>query len=99
MAYRVVWSAKALEDVDAIATYIARDSDYYAAAVVKKILDMTANLSNSPLSGKPLTEFDQDNIKELVAYTYRIIYRIDSKTVTIAAIIHKISLLEKLELK
>ncbi|MGH2413700.1 MAG: type II toxin-antitoxin system RelE/ParE family toxin, partial [Microcystaceae cyanobacterium] len=30
MAYRIVWSSKAVEDVDAIATYIARDSPSYA---------------------------------------------------------------------
>lgn len=32
----VVWSPEALEDVDAIAAYIARDSIFYAAVVVEK---------------------------------------------------------------
>ena len=40
MAYRVVWSAKAVEDVEAIATYIARDSPFYAAAVVQKLVEL-----------------------------------------------------------
>ena len=34
MAYQVVWSSKTLEDVEAIAIYISRDSTAYAAAVV-----------------------------------------------------------------
>ena len=32
----VVWSPEALDDVDDIARYIARDSAFYAAAVVEK---------------------------------------------------------------
>jgi toxin ParE1/3/4 len=44
MAYSVVWSPNALDDVDEIAAYITRDSPTYAAAVVEKILDITRNL-------------------------------------------------------
>ena len=36
MAYRVEWSPRALEDLEAIAQYIAADSEAYAAAVVKQ---------------------------------------------------------------
>ena len=42
----VVWSPEALEDVEAIAAYIARDSNFYAAAVVEKMLVTAAGLSN-----------------------------------------------------
>ena len=38
MAYRVVWSPRALDDIDSIASYIARDSAAYASAVVAKII-------------------------------------------------------------
>jgi toxin ParE1/3/4 len=44
MAYSVVWSPNALDDVDEIAVYIARDLPTYAAAVVKKVLDITRNI-------------------------------------------------------
>jgi toxin ParE1/3/4 len=40
MDTRVSWSPEALEDVDAIAAYIAKDSPFYASAVVQKILDV-----------------------------------------------------------
>ncbi len=48
MAYQVEWSPKALDDVEAIAIYISRDSASYAAAVVKKILDLTRSLNHCP---------------------------------------------------
>ena len=52
MAYRVEWSPAALTDVEAIATYISRDSVAYAAAVVKRILDSTRNLTKFPFIGR-----------------------------------------------
>ena len=94
MAYRVVWSSKAVEDVDAIATYIARDSPSYAAAVVQKILDTTRHLNHCPLAGSTVSEFDDPAIKEKLAYTYRLIYRVRDQLVTVAAIVHTKQLLE-----
>jgi plasmid stabilization system protein ParE len=36
---RVIWSASALADVEAIAAYIARDSEHYASVVVERMLE------------------------------------------------------------
>ena len=73
MAYRVEWSPRAIEDLEAIAQYIAADSDAYAAAVVKTILDTTRNLARFPLSGRIVPELDDDKIREWFTYGYRII--------------------------
>jgi toxin ParE1/3/4 len=88
MAYSVVWSPRALADVDSIAAYIARDSPAYASAVVGKILDTTRSLSNFPFSGRVVPEFDDETLREKLVYSYRIIYRIEAETVTIAAVVH-----------
>lgn len=50
MAYRVAWSPRAIEDLEAIAQYISADSSAYAATVVKTILSTTRNLSRFPFS-------------------------------------------------
>jgi plasmid stabilization system protein ParE len=39
MAHVVVWSPRAIDDVDAIAAFIALDSEAYAASVVRIILE------------------------------------------------------------
>jgi plasmid stabilization system protein ParE len=88
MAYRVIWSSKAVEDVDAIATYIARDSPSYAAAVVRRILDTTHQLQEDPMTGKIPPEFTTETIREKNAYTYRIIYQVKDDLVLVAAIVH-----------
>lgn len=96
MAYQVVWSSTALEDVDAIATYISRDSSAYAAAVVQKIIDVTSNLSNFPFSGRIVPELNDNNFREKLVYSYRIIYRVEDDNVTITAVVHGKRSLEQL---
>jgi toxin ParE1/3/4 len=88
MAHQVVWSPTALEDVEAIAAYISRDSTAYAASVVKKLLDSTRGLQKYPYAGRVVPEFDDSIIREVFVYSYRVIYRVESGNVTIAAVIH-----------
>lgn len=52
MAYGVAWSPRAVEDLEAIAQYIAADSAAYAAAVVKTILHTERSLSQFPRAGR-----------------------------------------------
>ncbi|HEV2800032.1 MAG TPA: type II toxin-antitoxin system RelE/ParE family toxin [Pyrinomonadaceae bacterium] len=94
MAYEVVWSPRAIEDVEAIAAYIAADSAAYAATVVKKILTLARNLARFPFAGRIVPEFNDESLREQFAYSYRIIYRVQDKTVTIAAVVHGKQLLE-----
>ena len=94
MAYRVVWSSKALEDVEAIATYISRDSISFASSVVRRILKSSRRLTDFPLSGRIVPEFEDKNIREVIVYSYRIIYRVRVDVVTIAAVIHGRRILE-----
>ncbi|HEV2146237.1 MAG TPA: type II toxin-antitoxin system RelE/ParE family toxin [Longimicrobiaceae bacterium] len=88
MAHRVVWSPAALEDVEAIAEYIARDSAQYAAAVVRKFRDTARSLREFPRSGRSVPEFEDESIREKLVYSYRLIYRIEAGLVTIAAVVH-----------
>lgn len=88
MARRVVWSRLALADVDSIAAYIARDSAAYASAVVKKILESTRILNRFPDSGRQVPEFQDRAIRELLVYSYRVIYRVSEEEVLVLAVIH-----------
>jgi len=88
MAHRVVWSPRALADVESIASYIAFDSPSYANAVVRRIVALTRKLEEFPFSGRKVPEFDNDDLRELIAYSYRIIYRVEASEVTIAVVVH-----------
>ncbi|MER3434141.1 MAG: type II toxin-antitoxin system mRNA interferase toxin, RelE/StbE family [Leptolyngbya sp. ERB_1_1] len=88
MAYQVVWSSRAIEDVDAIAEFIARDSPAYASTVVSKIIEATRTLENFPLSGRTVPEFADESLREKIVYSYRILYRVEDQQVTVATVIH-----------
>lgn len=61
MAYRVVWSPRAVEDLEAIAQYIAMDSSAYAAGVVKRVLNIARYLSRFPYARRIVPEFEDEN--------------------------------------
>ncbi|HKR22761.1 MAG TPA: type II toxin-antitoxin system RelE/ParE family toxin [Pyrinomonadaceae bacterium] len=76
MAYRVVWSPRALDDVDSIASYIARDSSAHASAVVAKIIRATKILRLFPLAGRIVPGLEDSALRERFVYSYRIVYRV-----------------------
>jgi len=67
VAYRVVWSPRALADVEAIAAYIALDSFTYVKAAVRTIVTSTRTLARFPRSGRKAPEFDDENTREVIA--------------------------------
>jgi len=96
MDHRVSWSPTALDDVDAIAEYINRDSPAYTRAVVNKIRDTARKLKDFPSIGRIVAELDDDSIRECFVYSYRLIYRIQNNDVLIVAVVHGRRLLEPL---
>jgi toxin ParE1/3/4 len=94
VAHTVIWSPRAIDDVDGIAAYIAEDSEAYAASVVRTILEITRRLPESPNIGRIVPEFGDEAIREVFAYSYRIIYRINKGEILVAAIIHDRRLLD-----
>jgi toxin ParE1/3/4 len=86
--YQVVWSLAALEDVESLAGYIARDSEFFARAVVDKILDTAKRLKEFPFAGRIVPEMGDDTIRERLLYSFRLIYRVRQDKITILAIIH-----------
>lgn len=88
MAYVVRWSPRALEDVEAIAEYIQKDSPFYAKAVVAKIVAASRRLVDFPLSGRIVPETGDSAVREFFVFSYRVIYRIKGTSITIAAVVH-----------
>ena len=53
----IIWTKEALQDVDSIANFISKDSEFYARQFVKKIIGATLKLERYPGVGKPLREY------------------------------------------
>ena len=73
----IVWSERALNDLEVIGEYIALDSIRYAEATVKLLFGRTQVLSKSPKIGRVVPEFGNENLRELIEGSYRIVYRIN----------------------
>ncbi len=88
MARVLVWSPEAIEDIESIAEYIARDSPWYARAVASKIVEIAESIPEFPELGRVVPEIGETSIREQFVHRYRIIYRLDQARVLIAAVIH-----------
>ena len=52
MAFRIVWSRRGVQDLEAIAAFIASDSPAYACIIVKNIVNQVKTLSRFPRIGR-----------------------------------------------
>jgi toxin ParE1/3/4 len=85
---KVVWSEPATADLDSIRAYIARDSEYYAARFVQRVVKTTKMLETFPELGQVIREFEERIIRERILQNYRILYEIQSSRILIVAIVH-----------
>ena len=97
MDRKVKWSPEALEDLEAIAEYVARDSLHYASAIVSKVLSVSRSVGEFPLIGRIVPELMNQNIRERFIYSYRLVYRIEANTILIVAVIHGKRLFDDVE--
>jgi plasmid stabilization system protein ParE len=99
MDYGIVWSGDALDDIDALARYIARDSILYAQQMVSDIMRSGDALTSQPTRGRIVPELSDPTIRELFIYSYRLIYQIHESEheVHVLAVLHGKRLLSSIE--
>lgn len=84
----VKWTSTAKRDLKKIHDYIAEDSRYYAKNVSETIANKTKRLNDSPEMGRRVPELDDPNIRELIIFSYRLVYEVKADHVDILTIIH-----------
>jgi len=75
----VNWTKQAINDVDKIAEFIAKDSEHYAQIQVQRFFQATKVLERQPKSGKIVPEKQDSLVREILIGNYRIIYKIVSE--------------------
>ena len=95
MDYKLIWSPDALDDIEAIGNYISRDSEFYAESTVLKIYEAPQSLVKFPELGRIVPEIENEYIRELFVFQYRIIYEIKCNEIHILTVIHGKRLLDK----
>jgi addiction module RelE/StbE family toxin len=88
MARKVVWSFEAISDLESLSEYIAKDSNFYAASFVQKVLDTSQSLNEFSERGRIVPEIGNPDIREIIVKEYRLIYSIEESRVVILGLIH-----------
>ncbi len=96
MDLKVAWSPEAIEDVESIADYIGRDSEFYARAVATKIIEMGRSIESFPWAGRIVPELGDDKVRERLVYSYRVIYQVQERMILVVAVIHGRRLIENI---
>ena len=85
----VKWTDHALAQLQYIHDYIAHDSPFYAKRVSDALVRRTVGLEELPYTGRKVAELNEEPVRELGLYSYRIIYEIKSDDIEILAVVHK----------
>ena len=85
---QLIWAPSALDDIDAIAEFIARDSVDRAALFVTRIIEIADRLQEFPLSGRVIPEIGDQSCREIIYGSYHIMYRIEGNDIWITGIVH-----------
>ncbi|WP_420389912.1 type II toxin-antitoxin system RelE/ParE family toxin [Marinobacter sp.] len=89
----VIWTEPALQELDAIAEYIALDNPAAARQLVLEVFDKTDRLEEFPESGRIPPELPNAVYREVVVPPCRIFYREDEKRVLVLYVMREERLL------
>jgi toxin ParE1/3/4 len=96
MAQQIMWSPRAVSNLEEICNYIARDSEYYAHLFARKIITIVEGITRFPKAGRVVPEYSDENLREKIYQNYRIVYRLKEDIVEIVAICHGAKPLENI---
>jgi plasmid stabilization system protein ParE len=91
---QVKWTVQALDDLEAICLFIARDAPHIATVFADRAFRATDRLVQHPRLGRIVPELKIEPIREIIFGNYRIIYRIQEGEVQILTVHHGAQLLD-----
>ena len=91
----VHWTPQAVEDLEAIREYVARDSEHYAALLVERLFASVDHLVRFPEVGRIVPEFQRPDLREIILGSYRVVYRTRAEAVEVLTVFHGARLFPK----
>jgi plasmid stabilization system protein ParE len=96
---KIIWSPLAVDRASEIADYIAQDKPSAAEKWIDKVFSKVELLKSSSEIGRIVPETNNSKFRELIYDNYRIIYRIETKQISILTIRHGRQILPINEIK
>ena len=90
MAYKLIWSPAARDDLHDIVVFIARDNPNRAMSFGYELISEIERLQEFPELGRIVPEYRNNDMREIIFRPYRIVYRVnhENKTCEIARVWH-----------
>ena len=84
----LIWTRRAIEDVQSIQRFIEKDSPHYAQLISQQLIATVERLPVFPQSGRIVPEIDDPAIREIIQGSYRIVYRLIQGEIHILTVHH-----------
>jgi toxin ParE1/3/4 len=88
MDREIAWSVWASDDLVSVAEHISRDSEAYAATVVRELVAAARSLRVFAERGRRVPEYNDPSVRELIVRKYRLVYHLHPERVDVLRIIH-----------
>ncbi|HUH74042.1 MAG TPA: type II toxin-antitoxin system RelE/ParE family toxin [Chitinophagales bacterium] len=85
---QLIWTARALKDLEEIGEYISKDSIKYARLTIQKIVETSFLIEKNLWVGRIIPEINQKDKRELITGNYRIMYQVKDGEVGYILTIH-----------
>jgi len=92
---KLAWTKRAQDDLISIGKYIAEDNLVNAKKWIKKLRARARKITDAPMSGRVVPEFENNNIREVLLGNYRIVYLVQNETILIITVFEGHKLLIK----
>ncbi len=94
---KLIWSKRALSDLNEIGDFISRNSPENARRHVQHLVDRAKQAALLPTSGRVVPEYQDENLREIIEGNYRIVYEIKpvGKVVTVITVFEAHRLIAK----
>ena len=83
---KIFWPPLAVERLEDIFEYIAKDDTSAASKMIGRIFKKVETMAKFPKRGRKVPEANRDEIREVFESEYRIIFRIESKRIYVLSI-------------
>ena len=85
----LIWTEKAVAQIEEIGSFIERDSPFQARRVVQLIIKETRKLKEFSHLGKMIPEVQEEQYREIRVFSYRIFYKIiNENQIAIIGVVH-----------
>ena len=90
MAFQIIWSEQARDDLQSIVLFIAQDNPAVAESFGYQLMSQVDMLAQFPQIGRMVPEENDETIREIIFRPYRIIYKVlgEKRIVAIARVWH-----------